>query len=355
MILATLLAMQVAGCAPDGPPAEKPNGEPEIVRGFNISVPGGNTLPDARTWGINVVRLQIFPQYRAKQWHMALWDAWPRVLDTVETALKVARENHIKVIVDLHEAPVEGLRTDRAEFWNSPDLAKNFCRAWTDLVTRLAPYREDIWGYDLYNEPLDWSQMPNAPRQWRGIAEQIIRTIRRLDRTTWVIYEPGPGSQFYSISKLEPLSDRRVVYSGHFYYPDQFTAQGTGAKPPFTPNVHYPGFANAANWNKAVLEKAAEPLVKFQEQHHVPIYIGEFSVIRWAPHDDAIHWLNDVLSIFEAHKWSWTYQTFRDWNGWSLENDEKPPTAEQPDPPKVNYLTDRGKVIKEALAKNHTR
>jgi len=42
MIIATLLAMQVAGCAPDGPPAEKPNGEPDIVRGFNISVPGGN-------------------------------------------------------------------------------------------------------------------------------------------------------------------------------------------------------------------------------------------------------------------------------------------------------------------------
>jgi endoglucanase len=339
-LLATHAAAQCVASAPNADPAKSP---PPMVRGFNISGTGNNVIPDARTWGINVVRLQVFPINRAQRWHKPLWEAWSMVLDTLEAGVKIAKANDIKVVVDLHEAPIDGVQGNTA-FWQNPELAKNFCRAWADIARRLLPYRSTIWGYDIYNEPLDRAQLPRAPKEWVPIAEQIIRTIRSIDRETWIVFEAGPGYTFNGLETLKPLSDRRVVYSGHVYDPLDFTSQGTGGTRPTT-----------RYRDRSVLEHALDVPARFQAKHRVPIFVGEFSVVRWAPHDDAIRWLKDAIDIFEKHHWSWAYHIFRDYTGWSLENDDTWWKAGDPDPVRVTTRTDRGTVIKEALARNHAR
>jgi aryl-phospho-beta-D-glucosidase BglC (GH1 family) len=350
---ATPLAAQKAepaGCATQAPGAVRPTSPPPLVRGFNISGIGQNQIPDAHKWGVNAIRLQIFPRNRAMQWHKSLWEAWPIVLDTLVVAVKQAAANHMKVIVDLHEPPIPDVREGQPELWNHPDLAQSFCRAWADIARRLLPYRSTIWGYDLYNEPYDRSQLPRAPRQWRSLAVQIISTIRTIDRETWIVYEPGPGGTFGGLEGLQPLPDSRVVYSAHIYDPVDFTAQGAAGHPS-AGAVHYGKINSGQQWTVAAIDRAVTPAVRFQARHHVPIFIGEFSVDRWAPHEDAVRWLNDAIDVFERHRWSWAYHIFRDWNGWSLEHDDSP----EPDPKPVSYLTDRGKVIKEGLARNRGR
>jgi hypothetical protein len=64
----------------------------------------------------------------------------------------------------------------------------------------------------------------------------------------------------------------------------------------------------------------------------VHIYIGEFSAIRWAPEGSAARYLSDLIEIFEAHGWDWSYHAFREWSGWTVEhrddrNDTQPATA----------------------------
>lgn len=54
----------------------------------------------------------------------------------------------------------------------------------------------------------------------------------------------------------------------------------------------------------------------------MPIYIGEFSAIRWAPDDSACRYLRDAIEIFESHGWDWSYHAFREWQGWSVEHGE---------------------------------
>ncbi len=54
--------------------------------------------------------------------------------------------------------------------------------------------------------------------------------------------------------------------------------------------------------------------------YNVHIYIGEFSAIRWAPDNSAYRYLKDVIDIFEAHDWDWSYHAFREWDGWSVEH-----------------------------------
>ncbi len=339
----------------------KEHPSPLVVRGF---MSGGGIsrkyFADARTWGANVVRLQVFPAREAAAMGKDFWEAWPSFLDGVEKNVQQARDAGVKVIVDLHEPPFLKVPVDQPELWNRPDLEETFCRAWKDLAVRLLPYKETVWAYDLLNEPLDRSQLPWPPRQWRPLAIKIIHAIRTVDPTTWIIYEPGPGSMFRGFEGLVPLPDSHVIYGGHFYYPQEFTHQGVYdikgtdlAEAMKKINVHYPGVIGTVNWNKEQLAHVLKPADDFQAKWHVPIYVGEFSVIRWAPKEDAVRWLQDVVDLFEARGWSWTYHAFREFNGWSLEHDEKfwmmgSPVAPEP----VAYETERAKVIKAALKRN---
>lgn len=347
-MIALALLLQCVANAPNAEPAQS---QPDVVRGFNVSATRDSIIPDAKKWGINVIRLQIFPINRAQRWHKTVWEAWPIVLDTLEEGVKLAAKNGIKVVVDLHEAPIDGIK-DGSALWHHPDLAKSFCRAWADIARRMLPYRSTIWGYDLYNEPLDTKQLPRAPKEWAPLAEQIIHTIRSIDRETWIVFESGPGYTFNGLAQLRPFSDHRMIYSGHVYDPLDFTSQGTGGGAGIAGSIRYGG---GQRRNRVILEHALQTPERFQDQYHVPIFVGEFSVIRWAPREDAVNWLRDAIAIFEEHHWSWAYHTFRDYTGWSLENDETPWKPGDPDPKAVTYLTDRGRVIKEGLAKNHTR
>jgi hypothetical protein len=52
----------------------------------------------------------------------------------------------------------------------------------------------------------------------------------------------------------------------------------------------------------------------------VPIYIGEFSCVRWAPSNSAYNYIRDCIEIFEEYNWDYDYHSFRTWNGWSVEH-----------------------------------
>jgi endoglucanase len=340
----------------------RPN--PPVVRGFMV---GGDwsekTFKDMSGWGANAVRLILNPVTLAKKFNMPFWDAWPKVLDEIEQAVVNANKYGIKVVVDLQSPPmpeiIEKSQYDQPELWHDPDLDASFLRFWTDIATRMKAHEDGIWGYDLYNEPLDRSKLPWEPKQWRPLALKLVKAIRAIDPNVWLVYEPGPGSLDRGFDGLVPLPDTHVIYSVHGYVPFEFTGQGLDYVPGMDRTdvskllgVHYPGMINGVYWDKAQVEKWLAPAIAFQKKWNVPMYVGEFSVIRWAPKADAVQWLKDNTSIFESLGWSWCYHAFREFNGWSLEDDETYWHPGMPDPQPVNYITERGKVIRQALSAN---
>ncbi|HNQ88075.1 MAG TPA: hypothetical protein PKM73_05635 [Verrucomicrobiota bacterium] len=101
------------------------------------------------------------------------------------------------------------------------------------------------------------------------------------------------------------------------YLPHAFTHQGVYGS---GPGWRYPGVIEGRNWDKAALEAALKPVIEFQRAYGVHICIGEFSAIRWAPDESAYRYLKDLIEIFEAHGWDWSYHAFREWSGWSVEH-----------------------------------
>ena len=121
------------------------------------------------------------------------------------------------------------------------------------------------------------------------------------------------------------------------YRPHAYTHQGVhGTKERWA----YPGVINGRHYDKEALRRELQPVRDFQLAYNVPIYIGEFSAIRWG--QGAARYLQDVTEIFEEYGWDWSYHAFREWSGWSLEHSDS-----EADPHPAATPPDRQKVIRK--------
>jgi hypothetical protein len=201
-----------------------------------------------------------------------------------------------------------------------------------------------VWGYDLANEPVE-DFVEEGVDDWQALAERTARAIRAIDRRHAIILEAPPWGGPDSLREFLPIPVSNVVYSVHMYVPAAFTHQNVFRKN--QPPVMYPGMIEGRYWDKAALEAVLKPVVDFQKNYNVHIYIGEFSAIRWAPGQSAHDYLRDLIEIFEAHGWDWSYHAFREWHGWSVEHDSNPQNTRR-----VEQPTDRQKLLRGWFEKN---
>ena len=181
-----------------------------------------------------------------------------------------------------------------------------------------------VWAYDLANEPIA-SQYPYSypfPLDknillWPSLADTLVKSIRGIDAEKAIIIE----SLNYGIimDDIKPIdaSIPNIIYSVHMYVPHQFTHQQFSSK---TPAYTYPGTIDGKYYDKSVLKQLLQPLKDYQEKYRVPIYIGEFSCIRWAPGNSSYNYIRDCIELFEEYKWDYSFHAFRDWDGWSVEH-----------------------------------
>jgi hypothetical protein len=195
--------------------------------------------------------------------------------------------------------------------------------AWK-LIAERYKNTSTVWAYDLANEPVVNKQYPydytypldNTIMMWPTLAETLVNEIRVIDSVKSIIIE----SLNYGINldDIKPIdaSLPNIIYSVHLYQPGQLTGQFG----PAIPVINYPGTIDGIYYDKAKLKELLAPLKAYQEKYRVPIYIGEFSCVRWAPSNSAYNYIRDCIEIFEEYNWDYDYYSFRTWNGWSVEH-----------------------------------
>jgi hypothetical protein len=285
----------------------------------------------AQDWGANLVRWQLIRyQVPPNETGFVAYDQWLEdELARLDRGLVWAGQLGVKVVVDLHSPPggkatPSGYQAAIGSLWTDPGTQAKFIEVWRKIAAR---YKDDsrVWGFDLVNEPDD-SHVAEGCDDWQDLALRAGRTVREIDpRRTLIVEPPSWGSPQGFLGFL-PIPLTNTIYSFHMYLPTEFTHQGV-----FNPSqpVPYPGRIAGAMWDRAALEKSMGPAIDFARRYRVHLYVGEFSAIRWAPGGD--QYLDDVIGIFEAHGWDWTYHAFREWDGWSVEHgsakdDHKPVT-----------------------------
>lgn len=286
----------------------------------NIDAEGLRVL--GRDWNANLIRWQLVRQGRQNQpISMVDYDAWLETeLKKLDAALPFCQRYGLYVVVDLHSPPggkvtSGGYAGSDDRLFTDPTCQRKFVEIWRHIAQRYKDCKV-IWGYDLANEPVE-DLVEEGCDDWQALAERAARAIRSIDPMRAIIVEPASWGSPDGLKYLNPLPVSNVVYSVHMYVPHAFTHQGVyDSGPP----LHYPGTINGKYWDKSSLEKALQPVIEFQQAYTAHIYIGEFSAIRWAPGDSAYRYLKDLIEIFEAHGWDWTYHAFREWHGWSVEH-----------------------------------
>ena len=366
IVLLLMLPVMLACGDKNTPPAPQPKPEPPTppvvvdgpptIRGFMVETAHRlheATIKDMSTWGANAMRLQLHPAtYAQKVAKKSLKESLPAYLNIVDQKLRIAKNLNLKVVLDLHEPPiyVNGKVPtlddhNKKGFWAShPEMKDSLIWFWTEMATHFKKdeFKDVIWGYDLFNEPSTGGR--HAVQEWLNMVPDIIAAIRKVDTNVWIVFQPGLVTETFAKEKEKIIQkDKRVVYSLHFYCPETFAGQGIMYENEFSSKKfktheeavahflrEYPGNSKNHWWegekyqNKETLEAELKPLTDFAKEYKVPVLIGEFSVITWAPVQSALNWFKDVIDIFEANHFSWCFHAFREWQGWSLESPEGP-------------------------------
>lgn len=312
------------------------------LRGFTVS-PGisDDDLDDLVTLRANVIRYHLQWDSTANTASSVEYLEWlDGALEKLDHVVEACRKRNISIIVNLHTPPggfedakSPALHTLFVREW----AYQTFLAAWTQIATR---YKDEntIWGYDILNEP---AQRPGRKpiKSWAKMAHETGTLINAIQRGKKIIIEPVYGNPG-RLSTIGKVSVKGLVISPHLYFPWKFNHQGLFG---IRNGIVYP----KKTFNRAALVRSVRPILKLTAKRKVPIYIGEFTAIRWAPKGSAFRYLRDLTNILEQHKWNWTYHAFREADPWDLER-----SSSLNDLTRSSVDTDRMRLMKKRLAKN---
>lgn len=280
---------------------------------------GEITEDDFRTmkeWGMTLIRYQMTRQFaviganRDIADFNAFIDGKLEQLDT--RILPLAEKYGISVCVCLHVTPGGREKNKELTIYHEQDYLDSFLDIWRRIATRFKG-RRNIYGYDLVNEPIQFSNVQPNMDYW-NVQRRAAEAIREIDPDVTIVFESNLWDCPATFSYLSPLRMGNVVYQVHMYQPGEFTHQGIfGSKT----GVVYPNAEK--RWDVNMLRKVLQPVRDFQIQHDAKIYVGEFSAATWAP--GAGKYLEDVISVFNEYGWDWTYHAFRESGCWSVEKE----------------------------------
>lgn len=217
-LLTALAICALSACGkkdtPEPEPKPTPGTEqpvrPARLRGFmvaRVEDVSKRTLDDVAAWGANIIRLQICPVAYATKNNSNIWQALPVYLIRIDELLKLAKARGLKVVLDLHEPPVNDYTNPSfPAFWNKSQILDDFLRFWTAVANKFkAPaYNDLIYGYDIYNEPAAW--------------------VRGTDHVPPQVARPGPrdrqGHSRHRSRRLDHLRARPLERPGQLPQPE---------------------------------------------------------------------------------------------------------------------------------------
>lgn len=262
-------------------------------------------LSDLASTGANLIRVALIVNRSTTSPRYTIDSAQYASLDQV---LIRADRYHFKVVVVIAQA-----NSQQGSYWSDVQEQNDYASLLKVVATK---YRNTmvIAGFDIMNEPVLGLLESQSTLVWEPIARNIVNQIRSVDTNHVIIIESADWALpniFYYMKPVN-IEDKNIVYSVHMYEPAAVTNQGLSGNPL---GVYYPNATYNMTSTRAMLTYVSD----FQKKYNVPIYVGEFSAIRWAPGATRENYLRDVLTIFTENKWSWTYHSWRTWNGWDAE------------------------------------
>jgi hypothetical protein len=204
-------------------------------------------------------------------------------------------------------------------------------RFWAAFAAHYASTDPDAVLLEVVNEPV----FADAPGEWPPIQRRLVSTIRATAPQHTIVTGGVRWSGIEGLLLNEPVDDRNVVYTFHFYEPYLFTHQGapwSSHPPKDLAGVPYPSslwgvlpllsprdrLGSAAllqygrqRWDAERIDRRIAKAARWAADHGVALWAGEFGAYpRVAPLEDRLRWLRDVRTAFERHDIGWAVWSY---------------------------------------------
>jgi aryl-phospho-beta-D-glucosidase BglC (GH1 family) len=245
----------------------------------------------------------------------------------LDRVVKVMLDNHLSVVIDIHPTSEY-----KAELFQGGNGVGSFTSLWRALAAHFAATDPEHIFFEIMNEPEQ-----NDAYRWHGIQAAVVDAIRQAAPQNTIIVSGAHWSGLQDLLVLEPLADPNIIYTFHDYEPFPFTHQGaTWTSPEVRPEraIPYPSSPETiaprldeeptlagqffldeygeGRWDAARVQNMIDFAAKWSALHHVPVYCGEFGVLRdYAPPEARAQWLHDMRVALEKDHigWAmWDYQ-----------------------------------------------
>lgn len=282
------------------------------LRGFNLGSNGTNgsgepitSMTAMKATGANIARCFVQIERLSGDTYTFKSGELTKLATTVSRGTSLG----FYVVPVLYHSP--SLNTD---YWGTTasQIARraSIVSLWQTLATTYNG-NTTIAAYDLINEPRSNFNYAEVIR-WQT---DMIDAIRAIDANHVIAVECISNDMF---AMMLPLGYSNIIYSPHGYSSLHITHQGVSGGE--TVRNPYPLTTTSANltapWGTTQLSTQHDDVRIMSSRFHVPVFIGEFSCVNWAPASTragkwtSTEWTNDNITLLETEGWSWAYN---DW------------------------------------------
>lgn len=249
--------------------------------------------------GVNLLRIPISYRHFIDDQNPSTYSA--DAFNHLDRVLDLCKEHEIHAVLDMHSTPGgqnpdfhSGSDTGVALFWEYGALRQVIIDLWVHIAERYVG-ETIIAGFDLVNEP----SFVASRTAFNDFHESLINSIRQVNRRHILFLEGDNWARDFSI--FDKLEGKQIALSFHFY-----------------PGQHVSLFGESEK-RKLDLEKKILYYTSLREKTGMPLWVGETGGLF--PKDklnDGLRLIKEGLDLFEKHRISWSFWTYKDARAMSL-------------------------------------
>ncbi|MDR0400499.1 MAG: cellulase family glycosylhydrolase [Treponema sp.] len=250
-------------------------------------------------WGFNFVRLPL-------TYHFWVENRDPRAiveerLAPIDQALRWGERYGIHVNIAFHRGPGYSVNPEFAEpfdLWKDQEAVDSFVEHWELFAKRYRGEPSSRVSFNLLNEPFDV-----IPEVHAGVMRAAVRAIHRIDPGRLCLIDGIAGGN-YPMTDLGDLAREGCAQSCRGYIPagvSHYRAPWVDKDSRFPYPVWPGGFAGTESWSLERLDRHYRAWAAAAGAFNMGVHCGEAGANNTVPHEIALRWLEDLLSILKSY------------------------------------------------------
>lgn len=254
-------------------------------------------------WGFNFLRLPLSYWAWSKPGEYYQMDL--KVLKDIDRAVEWGRKYGIHICINFHRAPGYCVNPPKEpqNLFLDEEALDGCVHQWTVFAKRYRKVSSRFLSFNLINEVAG----VDAP-DYERVVRKMVEAIRKISPKRLVLID---GLDFGSHPLLDIPDLKEVVQCGRGYQPmliSHYAATWVyGNEPMSIPRekLTWPLEAHGKTYDHEYLRKGLSETWKPLLEQGDNVFIGEFGAHNQTPHQVALAWLRDNLSIFRQLGYGW--------------------------------------------------